>query len=144
MLLAHKIELRPTPEQREYLDKACRNRRHCYNQLLEYFSQKDEAGQLINKWSKAAAYQYYIKVLRVKFPWYSEVSSRVTRNAIDDLDNAFKHFFRRCKNGEKPGYPRFKKRNKNDDHCHSDFFQCGILLGFRKHVLFKIHTQYLN
>jgi hypothetical protein len=39
----------------------------------------------------------------VKFPWYSEVSSRVTRNAIDDLDNAFKHFFRRCKNGEKPG-----------------------------------------
>lgn len=23
MLLAHEIELRPTPEQREYLDKAC-------------------------------------------------------------------------------------------------------------------------
>lgn len=114
MLLAHKIELRPTPEQREYLDKACGHRRHCYNQLLEHFSQKDESDQLVNKWSKAAAYQYYIKVLRVKFPWYSEVSSRVTRNAIDDLDSAFKHFFRRCKNGEKPGYPRFKKRNKND------------------------------
>ena len=97
MLLAHKIELRPTPEQREYLDKACGSRRHCYNQLLEHFSQKDESGQWVNKWSKAAAYQYYITVLRVKFPWYSEVSSRVTRNAIDDLDNAFKHFFRRCK-----------------------------------------------
>jgi len=114
MLLAHKIELRPTPEQRVYLDKACGHRRHCYNQLLEYFSQKDESGQLVNKWSKAAAYQYYIKVLRVKFAWYSEVSSRVTRNAIDDLDNAFKHFFRRCKNGEKPGYPRYKKRDRKD------------------------------
>ncbi len=114
MLLAHKIELRPTLEQKDYLDRACGHRRHCYNQLLDYFSQTDESGQLVNKWSKAAAYQYYITVLRVKFPWYSEVSSRVTRNAIDDLDNAFKHFFRRCKNGEKPGYPRFKKRDVRD------------------------------
>ena len=96
MLLAHKIELRPTPEQKYYLDKAYGHRRHCYNQILDYFSQKDESGQLVNKWSKAAAYQYYIKVLRVKFAWYSEVSSRVTRNVIDDLDNAFKHFFRRA------------------------------------------------
>ena len=115
MLLAHKIELRPTPEQKDYLDKACGHRRHCYNQLLEYFSQKNEFGQLVNKWSKAAAYQYYIKVLRVKFPWYSEVSSRVTRNAIDDLDNAFKHFFRRLKLKQKPyGYPKFKKKDVKD------------------------------
>jgi len=115
MLLAHKIELRPTPEQKDYLDKACGHRRHCYNQLLEYFSQKDESGQLVNKWSKTAAYQYYIKVLRVKFPWYSEVSSRVTRNVIDDLDNAFKHFFRRLKLKQKPyGYPKFKKKDVKD------------------------------
>jgi hypothetical protein len=38
--------------------------------------------------------QHYINVLRKEFEWYNEVSSRVTRNAIDDLDNAFKHFFR--------------------------------------------------
>jgi Helix-turn-helix domain len=57
MLLAHKIELRPTLEQRDYLDRACGHRRHCYNRLLEYFSQKDESGQWVNKWSKAAAYQ---------------------------------------------------------------------------------------
>jgi len=114
MLIAHKIELRPTPEQQIYLDKACGCRRHCFNQLLEYFSQKDESSQLVNKWSKVAAYQYYIKVLRVKFPWYSEVSSRVTRNAIDDLDNAFKHFFRRVKLGQKPGYPKFKKKDVKD------------------------------
>jgi putative transposase len=50
MLLAHKIELRPTPEQMVYLDKACGSKRHCYNQLLAYFSQPE------NKWSKNAAY----------------------------------------------------------------------------------------
>lgn len=91
MLLAHKIELRPTPEQREYLDKACGTKRHCFNQLLAHFSLPE------NKWSKEEAYQYYIKVIRKEFDWYTEVSSRVTRNAIDDLDNAFKHFFRRAK-----------------------------------------------
>jgi len=95
MLLAHKIELRPTEEQAEYLDRACGSRRYCYNQLLAYFKQESI------KWSKSAAYQYYINTIRAKFPWYTEVSSRVTRNAIDDLDNAFKHFFRRVKLGEK-------------------------------------------
>ncbi|ADE13811.1 transposase, IS605 OrfB family [Nitrosococcus halophilus Nc 4] len=108
MLLAHKIELRPSISQAAYLGKACGSRRHCYNKLLEHFS-KDE-----NKWSKAAAYQHYIKVIRPEFPWYNEVSSRVTRNAIDDLDNAFKHFFRRVKKGEKPGFPKFKKKDIND------------------------------
>lgn len=109
MLLAHKIELRPTPEQAEYLNRACGSRRHCYNQLLAHFSQDGV------KWSKAAAYQHYMTVLRVDFPWYAEVSSRVTRNAIDDLDAAFKHFFRRVKAGIKPpGYPQFKKKDIND------------------------------
>ena len=108
MLLAHKIELRPTPEQAVYLDKACGSRRHCYNQLLAHFSQPE------NKWSKAAAYQHYITVLRQEFDWYSEVSSRVTRNAIDDLDNAFKHFFRRVKAKQIAGFPRFKKKDVRD------------------------------
>jgi len=71
MLLAHKIELRPTREQVTYLDKACGSRRHCYNQLLAHFSKSE------NKWSKSSAYQYYIKTLRPQFDWYTEVSSRV-------------------------------------------------------------------
>lgn len=107
MLLAHKIELRPTRQQAEYLDRACGSRRHAFNQLLAHFSQEGV------KWSKKAAHEHYRK-LRIEFPWYSEVSQRVTRNAVDDLDNAFIHFFRRVKNGEKPGYPRFKKRGLHD------------------------------
>jgi putative transposase len=108
MLLAHKIELRPTPEQRVYLDKACGSKRHCYNQLLAHFSKPE------NKWSKAAAYQYYINVLRKEFAWYGEVSSRATRNAIDDLDSAFSQFFRRLKAKQQAGFPRFKKKDIND------------------------------
>lgn len=109
MLIAHRIELRPTSEQARSLNQACGARRHCYNQLLAHFSQDGV------KWSKAAAYQHYMTVLRVAFPWYSEVSSRVTRNAIDDLDAAFKGFFRRVKaKAKKPGYPQFKKKDVRD------------------------------
>ena len=110
MLLAHKIELRPTTEQAEYLDKACGSRRHAFNHLLAHFTQADM------KWSKKAALAKY-NSLRQEFAWYSEVSQRITRNAIDDLDNAFKHFFRRVKakkKGEKAGFPKFKKRGFGD------------------------------
>lgn len=107
MLLAHKIELRPTPQQAEYLDRACGSCRHAFNQLLAHFNQDGV------KWSKKAAARKY-KELRIQFPWYAEVSQRVTRNTIDDLHNAFTHFFRRLKKGEKSGYPRFKKRGVHD------------------------------
>jgi putative transposase len=114
MLLAHKVELRPKPDQLDYFEKSCGHYRHCWNQMLAWFSQKDSDGNVIFKWSKAAAYQFYMKVLRVEFSWYSEVSSVITRNVIDDLDNAFKHFFRRVSKGEKPGYPKPKKRGFKD------------------------------
>ena len=107
MLLAHKIELYPTKEQREYLDRSCGSRRHCFNQLLAHFKQDGV------KWSKKAALGVYNN-LRQEYPWYSEVSQRVTRNTIDDLDSAFKHFFRRVKLGQKPGFPRFKKKGMGD------------------------------
>jgi putative transposase len=108
MLLAQRIELYPTPEQADYLSRACGSRRHAYNQLLAHFRQKGV------KWSKAAAIEYFMQVIRKDFPWYAEVSSRVTRNAIDDLDNAFKHFFRRVKLGKQPGFPRFHKKGVNE------------------------------
>ena len=107
MLLAHKIELRPTQQQADYLDRACGSRRHAFNQLLAHFNQDGV------KWSKKVANEKY-KQLRLEFPWYAEVSQRVTRNTVDDLHNAFSHFFRRVKNGEKAGYPKFKKRGLHD------------------------------
>jgi putative transposase len=108
MLLAHKIEIRPNAAQRDYIERALGVRRHAFNQLLAHFKQDDV------KWSKAAAYEHFIKTIRPQFEFYGEVSARVSRNAIDDLDNAFKHFFRRVKEGKKPGFPRFKKKGVND------------------------------
>jgi len=104
MLLAHKIELRPTAEQKEYLNKACGTVRHCYNQLLERFSKKE------NPFSLQAANAFY-REIRATFDWYSEISYHISANVIQDLNNAFTHFFRRVRLGQKPGFPKFKAKD---------------------------------
>jgi len=43
---------------------------------------------------------------------YAVIYSQVLQDVVGRLDRAFKAFFRRIANGEKPGYPRFKGRNR--------------------------------
>jgi putative transposase len=108
MLLAYKIELQPNKAQKEYLDKACGTVRHCYNQLLEHFSKKE------NPYSLKAAYDFYKNTLREQFEWYKEISFHISANAIQDLHNAFSHFFRRVKLKQKPGYPKYHKKDRKE------------------------------
>ena len=41
--------------------------------------------------------------LKVAFPEYHDINSQVLQNVIERLDWAFRAFFRRVKNGDKPG-----------------------------------------
>jgi putative transposase len=45
-------------------------------------------------------------------PKLKHVHSQTLQDVSKRIDLAFKSFFRRCKNGEKPGYPRFKARDR--------------------------------
>lgn len=49
-----------------------------------------------------------------EYPWVYDYPAGIAESAFDDLDNAYKHFFRRVKAGETPGYPKFKKRGGHD------------------------------
>jgi putative transposase len=107
MLLAHKVKLSSTAEGAEYLRRCIGVRRFSDNALLAHFGQRSV------KWSKAAAYAFFLK--HVRQPWMAELKSRAPRDAIDDLHNAFQHFFRRVKAGEKKkGFPKFHKKGVND------------------------------
>jgi putative transposase len=103
MLLAHKVELRPSKEQQEKLLQWVGATRHCFNSLLGNFS-KDGV-----KFSKKTARQYLYNTLRVENPWYSDVSQAILRESINDLENSYKRFFKKL-----GGYPRFKKRGRKD------------------------------
>ena len=46
------------------------------------------------------------------YPWFYESSSTAPKNALRDLDRAYKNFFRRCKEGAKAkGFPKFKTKH---------------------------------
>jgi len=52
--------------------------------------------------------------LKGAFPEYREVGSQVLQEVLERLDKAYRGFFSRVKNGDKPGFPRFKGRNRYD------------------------------
>ena len=107
MLLAHKIELRPTSDQAQFLDRACGSTRHLYNHLLAHFNQDGV------KWSKKEAREQFY-ALRNEFEWYGDISADFMQSTIDDLECGFKNFFSNLKKGKKAGYPKFKKRGVKD------------------------------
>ena len=45
-------------------------------------------------------------------PDFSRYEAQPQRTALRTLDKGMKSFFRRVKNGEKPGFPRYKSRNR--------------------------------
>lgn len=109
MLLAHKVELRPSKEQHEKLLQWVGTTRHCFNSLLGNFS-KDGV-----KFSKKTAREYLYNTLRVENEWYSDVSQAILQESINDLENSYKRFFKKL-----GGYPRFKKRGSRDSFSMRD------------------------
>lgn len=111
MLLAHKIELDPNNRQATYFAKAAGVARVAYNWALASWKTQYEAG---GKPNEIALRKQLNGLKDEQFPWMREVTKVAPQQAIKDLGSAFKHFFRRVKLGEKPGYPRFKKRGIHD------------------------------
>ena len=48
--------------------------------------------------------------LKKELSWLKEVDATALQSSIRDLDTAYQNFFRRVKNGEKPGFPKFKSK----------------------------------
>jgi len=49
---------------------------------------------------------------------YNDIHSQVLQDVLRRVKKAFDNFFRRCKNGEEPGYPRFQGKNRYDSFCY--------------------------
>ncbi len=68
-------------------------------------------------------------------PALREVHSQVLQNVAVRIDLAFKSFFRRCKVGERPGYPRFRPATRYDSFTYP---QSGFRVGDRRVFLSKV------
>jgi putative transposase len=113
-----KFKLKPTAEQERMLDRALMLCRHVYNAALE---ERREA------WQKCGvSVGYYgqkaeLPPIKAAMPEYSEVHCQVLQDVVQRVDRAFQAFFRRVKNGETPGYPRFHGRNRYNSLTYPQF-----------------------
>lgn len=109
----HKIRLNPTSEQEQHFRQAAGIARFVFNYGLEQWQKQYEASLVdpdVEKPSQFKLKQSFNAIKRERFPFVLNVSKSVCEGAFKDLGQAFVNFFRRVKQGDKPGYPKFKSR----------------------------------
>lgn len=101
MLKAYKYRIYPNYEQKEYLAKTFGCTRFIYNKMLndkiEYYKQ---TGEML----KNTPAQY-----KKEFEWLKEVDSLALANVQQNLEKAYKNFFR----DKSVGFPKFKSKKTN-------------------------------
>jgi putative transposase len=101
----------PTKKQETRLNETLYECRWLYNHLLEMRKKAYEhEGTSLSCYGQQATYP----MLKQERPSLNTVHSQVLQNVAVRIDLAFKAFFRRCKAGEKPGFPRFRGADRYD------------------------------
>ncbi len=112
MIRAETLKIRQRPSDATALERVQHLSRVLYNAALE---QRREA---YRKQGKSLSFYDQCKdltLLRAEDERYAALSVDMLRlTALHRLDKAYKAFFRRVKRGEKPGFPRFKSRDRFD------------------------------
>src|SRR6266566_5173540 len=112
---AFKYRLSPTKKQEAILIWTLDKCRELYNAALQ--ERKDAyrmAGKSITYYDQANQLPE-IKQIR---PEYNDIHSQVLQDVLRRVKKAFDNFFRRVKQGEDPGYPRFQGRNRYESFTY--------------------------
>lgn len=117
-----KYRLYPNRQQRERLQTTLDVCRELYNAGL----QERRDGYQVAK----AKLNYYTQAnqlsdIKEVRPDVADVHSQVLQDTLQRVDKAFQAFFRRCKTGQTPGFPRFRGRPRYDSFTYP---QAGFAL----------------
>ncbi|HEY7349681.1 MAG TPA: transposase [Ktedonobacterales bacterium] len=129
---AFQYRISPTKQQEHHLLFVLRRCRSLYNSALE---QRKAFYQMRRKslgYSQQAA---ELADLKAAYPAYADIYSQVLQDVLRRLDKAFAAFFRRIRNGETPGYPRFQGAGRYDSFTYP---QAGFALAGNMLTLSKI------
>jgi putative transposase len=111
---AYQFRLRPTKKQARLLEMHLNSCRWLYNELLSQRKLAYEELELpLTKYQQLM----FLPELKLEKPELDHIHSQVLQNVVDRLDKAFQGFFRRCKIGEKPGFPRFRGLHRYNSFC---------------------------
>jgi putative transposase len=105
----------PTKKQETKLNEALNECRWLYNHLLEMRKTTyEQTGKGLSCYGQQATYP----MLKQQRSSLNAVHSQVLQNVAVRIDLAFKAFFRRCKAGETPGFPRFRGADRYDSFTY--------------------------
>ena len=111
MRKAFKYRLYPTRQQQRVLADHLEACRRLYNCLVcdrvQVYENRGESLSLYDQHSK-------LPFLKTDWPPLADVHSQVLQNVAVRVDLAFKAFFRRIKQGDTPGFPRYKGEGRYD------------------------------
>lgn len=109
------FRLKLTKKQARILDTQLEECRWLYNELL---AQRKLAHEDLEISLTNIQQLMFLPELKIERPSLEKVHSQVLQNVVDRLDKAFQGFFRRCKQGEKPGFPRFRGEGRYNSLCY--------------------------
>lgn len=110
---SYKFRLYPDKFQASMIEKTFGCKRFVYNHFL---SKSIEDYKHLGKSNSYNQNSKELTALKKEYGWLSEVDSWATQNSLRDLDAAYHNFFRRVKRGQKPGFPKFKKKCRNQSY----------------------------
>jgi putative transposase len=113
-----KYKLKPTPEQERAMAFVVRRCRELYNAGLE---ERREAWRKCGVSITAAGQSAQLPDIKEVRPEYRDIHSQVLQDALTRLDRAFQAFFRRLREGQTPGYPRFQGANRYNSFTYKQF-----------------------
>lgn len=110
MEYSYKFRLYPTSEQANLIQRTFGCCRFVFNYFLaERMEQYKATGKAPTRFQQDKG----LTALKQESVWLREVDSTALQSSIRDLDTAYQNFFRRVKQGEKPGYPKFKSKHNH-------------------------------
>ena len=110
MLKTCKIRLYPNKIQQQTIASQIGGSRYIFNRMLSL--RKNAYEKFGKNISKFDLNKHATKLRkRSKTSWLKDVDSQVLQQAIGNMDLAYKNFFRRVKNGEAPGFPKFRSKH---------------------------------
>ncbi len=104
-----KYRLYPSHVQEQNLYRVLDYARNLYNMAL---AERKYAYQLEGRKVTLADTEQLAKRYRATFCCEAILFSQTAQSVVKQVDLAYQSFFRRVKAGQKPGYPRFKGRNR--------------------------------
>jgi putative transposase len=110
MFRSYELRLRPNKAQVAVFEEILRDSAETYNACLQ---ERKEAWKLQRKSISYNDQCAELTELR-KDPQFAKIAVDIQREPLRRIDRAFKAFFRRCKSGEKPGFPRFRSWKRYD------------------------------